>query len=226
MKTLVILSHPSANDSTTQQFFLRGAQALSDVTWHYLEEAYPDGQIDVEQEQTLLAEHDRIIFQFPMYWYSTPAFLKQWQDQVLNSDYLARWADKEFGIVVMMGVKEQAFRAGGREQFQLDELLRPYQAIAHHFNWTYLPVFPVYQFAYLSEDAQMKLLIAYQQYLTLTHNATIRERSLWLEQHLSDCFQAEDDYADVVKRAQLRLAANREQLDELHETLAMFQGGL
>ena len=64
MKTLVILSHPYANDSTTQQFFLRGAQALSDVTWHYLEEAYPDGQIDVEQEQTLLASMIGLFFNF------------------------------------------------------------------------------------------------------------------------------------------------------------------
>ncbi|WP_369404146.1 NAD(P)H-dependent oxidoreductase [Secundilactobacillus oryzae] len=32
--------------------------------------------IDVEIEQRLLAENDRIIFQFPLYWYSSPASLK------------------------------------------------------------------------------------------------------------------------------------------------------
>lgn len=40
--------------------------------------------IDVERKQNLLLEHDRIVFQFPFFWYSTPAILKEWQDKVLE----------------------------------------------------------------------------------------------------------------------------------------------
>ena len=45
---------------------------------------YPDFKIDVAEEQKHLAAADRIILQFPFYWYSTPALLKQWQDDVLT----------------------------------------------------------------------------------------------------------------------------------------------
>ena len=31
----------------------------------------------------MLEAADRVVLQFPMYWYSTPALLKQWQDDVL-----------------------------------------------------------------------------------------------------------------------------------------------
>ena len=45
---------------------------------------YPDFQIDVEHEQSALLAHDRVIFQFPMYWYSVPPLLKKWLDDVLT----------------------------------------------------------------------------------------------------------------------------------------------
>jgi Putative NADPH-quinone reductase (modulator of drug activity B) len=68
LKTLVIVSHPEINNSQTQQFLLQGAK-LQDVTWHHVEEI---SDLDVAQEQALLRENDRIIFQFPLYWYAAP----------------------------------------------------------------------------------------------------------------------------------------------------------
>jgi hypothetical protein len=35
---------------------------------------YPDFQIDADAEQALLAEHDVIVFQHPVYWYNTTPF--------------------------------------------------------------------------------------------------------------------------------------------------------
>ncbi|RTL87458.1 flavodoxin family protein [Ancylobacter aquaticus] len=48
---------------------------------------YPDFTIDVEREQQLLLEHDRIVLQFPMYWYSMPPLLKKWLDDVLTYNF-------------------------------------------------------------------------------------------------------------------------------------------
>lgn len=53
------------------------------MTVHDLYGTYPNFTIDVEKEQQLLLELERIVFQFPMYWYSSPALLKQWEDDVL-----------------------------------------------------------------------------------------------------------------------------------------------
>lgn len=82
MKTLVIVSHPDIINSSSQQFLMHAVPEGDDVTVHHLEDAYPDGKIDVAKEHVLLRKHDRVMFQFPFYWYSSPAMLKQWQDDV------------------------------------------------------------------------------------------------------------------------------------------------
>lgn len=86
MQTLIIVSHPTLADSNLQRFLWESLPAEG-VTWHHLESVYPDGQVDWEAEQQQLLQYDRIIFQFPFYWYSSPALLKQWQDVVLTDDF-------------------------------------------------------------------------------------------------------------------------------------------
>ena len=83
MRTLIIISHPTIEESLNQQFFKEASAGLP-ATWHHLESSYPDGKIDIETELQLLAQHDRIIFQFPFYWDSAPAHLKIWQDRIDN----------------------------------------------------------------------------------------------------------------------------------------------
>ncbi len=45
---------------------------------------YPNFNIDAKTEQEALLNADRIIFQYPIYWYNIPPVLKQWFDQVLT----------------------------------------------------------------------------------------------------------------------------------------------
>lgn len=68
------------------------------VTVHRVYEAYPEEKIDVATEQKLLTEHDRIVLQFPFYWYSSPSLLKQWEDDVLTYGWaLGNKGDKLHG---------------------------------------------------------------------------------------------------------------------------------
>lgn len=62
-----------------------------DVTIHQLYETYPDWNIDVVREQSLLLEHDRIVLQFLFYWYSSPPLLKKWFDDVLMYGWAIEW---------------------------------------------------------------------------------------------------------------------------------------
>lgn len=48
-----------------------------------LSQLYPDFQINVEAEQEALRKADIIVLAFPLNWYSTPAILKKWFDEVL-----------------------------------------------------------------------------------------------------------------------------------------------
>ena len=144
MKSLIIVSHPSIDTSLNQQFF-KEAMKETGATWHHLEAIYPEGSIDLEAELRLLEEHDRIIFQFPFYWYSSPAHLKLWQDTVLEHAS-AVLKGKELGIVLTTGVAEKEYQAGGKEEYTISEFLRPYQRIANKFAMVFLPPFVMAQF--------------------------------------------------------------------------------
>ncbi|MEY8445930.1 NAD(P)H-dependent oxidoreductase [Enterococcus ratti] len=182
MKSLIIVSHPSIETSLNQQFFKEATRRL-DVTWHHLEKCYPDGEIALEKEIELLKTHDRIIFQFPFYWYSAPAHLKIWQDAVLiyATECLRK---KELGIVLTTGVSEKEYQAGGKEEYTISEFLRPYQRIAHKFDMTFLPPFVMAQFMYQTEEKKWERLIAYQRYLTLTGKPTLVNRIDWFLEQL------------------------------------------
>ncbi len=54
------------------------------MTDHDLYEAYPDFGIDVGREQERLPAHDVVVFQHPLFWYSTAAILQEWKDLVLE----------------------------------------------------------------------------------------------------------------------------------------------
>lgn len=74
MKTLVIAAHPDLGASRIYSAWLTVLRAARgpDITVHALYARYPDERIDVQREQALLRDHDRIVFQFPIYWYSSP----------------------------------------------------------------------------------------------------------------------------------------------------------
>lgn len=57
----------------------------SNITVDSLYEAYPDWNISIKHEQKLLLAHDRIVLQFPLYWYRVPALLGLEIIQPLNS---------------------------------------------------------------------------------------------------------------------------------------------
>lgn len=84
MKTLVLVFHPNLTVSRANKHLTEEMEKQAGVTVHRVYEAYPDENIDVAAEQKLLEEHDRIVLQFPFYWYSTPALLRKWEDSVLS----------------------------------------------------------------------------------------------------------------------------------------------
>lgn len=230
MQTLIIVSHPTLADSNAQRFLWESLPAEG-VTWHHLESVYPDGQIDREAEQRQLLQYDRIIFQFPFYWYSSPALLKQWQDVVLTDGFAygndgGRLSGKEFGLVLALGVNEREYQAGGREGFTISELTRPYQAMAKKCDMVYLPTLTVSKFDYLNDNKRKELLITYQQYLTKDNDASLMTSENWFRLQLLSLGKAGLSEADqqLVEQLLAVLDDNREQLDDLAWTLAQMEG--
>jgi len=157
MKIMVIAAHPNLNESRANQAFVKEAAAHTGVDVRDLYQAYPDWQIDAAQEQRLLLEYDRVVFQFPFYWYSCPPLLKKWFDDVLTygwafgpgGDHLK---GKEFIVATTTGGSENGYRSGGYNGFTISELIRPIQNTIIRCNGTFLPIFVTYNANEASND--------------------------------------------------------------------------
>lgn len=227
LKTLVVVSHPEINNSQTQQFLMQGAKML-DVVWHHVEGLE---KIDVDKEQKLLMEADRIIFQFPLYWYAAPAGLKDWEDKVLTRNFIYgdgndNLMDKEFGIVVTTGMPLKDFQRGGSENITIDQIMAPLRAIADRAKMQVLPVFTIAQFQYLKENQQMQLLIDYQRYLTQKYPNSLKHRENWFIREFSDRFKNFDEtnYSECETILDTFIQ-QKEDLEQLRSTIDLIKQG-
>ena len=81
---MLIVAHPNLGISRANARILALVKERSDFTVHDLYLTYPDWNIDIKREQQLLLEHDRIVFLFPLHWYSVPAMLQKWLEDVIE----------------------------------------------------------------------------------------------------------------------------------------------
>ena len=184
-KTLIIMSHPDVAQSSSQQFLLAAIKGEEQIQVRHLEsilEEQESEHFDKTLERACLQDADRIIFQFPLYWYQCPSVMKQWMDEVLTLN-LSQKVKKKFGIVVTVGAKQDRYTAGGSVGFGIEELLRPYQALANQLGWEYQTPFVIYQFQYLPEIQKQQLLVDYLYYLE-NGSHYFGEKEKWLYEKL------------------------------------------
>ena len=156
-RVLVLFAHPAFEQSRVHSTLLGALPDSPDVTLHDLYEAYPRLDIDVKREQTLLSEHDAIVFQHPFYWYSTPPILKQWQDLVLEHGWAygsegTALRGKTFLSVISAGGGESAYGTSGHNRFSVRELLAPVEQTATLCGMRFLPPFVVFGTRSLTPD--------------------------------------------------------------------------
>ncbi|MBE9461760.1 NAD(P)H-dependent oxidoreductase [Dyadobacter subterraneus] len=143
-RVLILFAHPLFEKSRVNKMLVNSYPA--GVTFHDLYEHYPDFNIDIEKEKDLLTEHDIIIWQHPIYWYSCPALLKQWIDLVLE----AGWAYGPGGIalkgksvfqVITTGAPEHSYQKEANNRFTIRQFLAPFDQTATLCKMNYLPPF-------------------------------------------------------------------------------------
>lgn len=149
MKVLVLFAHPALERSRVNRDLLGAVRARPGVTFHDLYEEYPDMHVDVAREQALLQAHDVALFQHPFFWYSAPALLKEWQDQVLEHNWAygaegRALAGKVTLNVITAGGAESAYQPGGFNRFTVRHLLAPFEATASLCHMTYLAPYVVH----------------------------------------------------------------------------------
>ncbi|MGX6407775.1 NAD(P)H-dependent oxidoreductase [Lactiplantibacillus plantarum] len=218
MKTLVLSAHPDASSSMTISFFERATSVVESVTWRSIESVYNE-QLNVHREQDFLKPFNRIVFQFPMYWYSCPASLKQYIDDVFTRKFTISCKslkDKELGLVVTTGNSARDFQAGSLEKFTFSELLRPFEAIANKIGMIYLRPLIVDQFQYKSVKEKQRLLVEYLQYLDATFPFSLRNREVWLLKQLDLLESSLDtDTSKILRVIFHEISRRQDQLDDL-----------
>jgi putative NADPH-quinone reductase len=141
-RTLILLFHRDLSRSKANAALADAARGVDGVEVIDVQGRYPSGIIDMstdaEREAQMLLGADRIVLQFPIQWYSTPALLKAWQDAVLTRMYYIfpeREGDRLRGTPIMVaataGNVPEAYRPGGANHFSVDEIFTPLKATAY-----------------------------------------------------------------------------------------------
>jgi glutathione-regulated potassium-efflux system ancillary protein KefG len=146
MKAMVIIAHPDIEKSRGNRRRILELQKYPEITVHNLYKEYPDFCIDVKREQNLLVQHDRIVFQFPFYWYTCPALLKKWFEDVLEYGWAyglggEKLTGKLFILAITTGGSEKSYRAGDYNWTSISEYIKPIQATITRCSGTFLPAF-------------------------------------------------------------------------------------
>ncbi|MDO7252964.1 NAD(P)H-dependent oxidoreductase [Helicobacter cappadocius] len=169
MKTLIILAHPNIKSSKINKALCESIKNTSDITLHNLHEIYPDGKIDALKEIELLKSHDKIVFQFPLYWFSSPSILKEWQDVVFSSILYGKnpkmLSGKTFQIITSIGSPKEKYTSDGRNQKSIDEILMPMNMSASYMNMKPQDVFGVYNAMGITNEELSKATSDYQKIL-------------------------------------------------------------
>ena len=160
-RILILFAHPSIDRSEVNVALYRAADGTDGVTLVDLYAEYPDLQIDIDREQQRLRDHDVIIFLHPLYWYSTPAIMKEWQDLVLEHGFAygtegTELHGKLFFNAISAGGIVDAYRADGYNHFTIQELMRPLEQMAALCGMIYLPAFALFGARTASEENRIE----------------------------------------------------------------------
>ena len=189
MPILVLFAHPAFHTSRVHRRLVERVGGLAGVRLHDLYQAYPDFDVDVRAEQQLLLEHDLIVLQHPLYWYSVPPLLKQWFDLVLEHG----WAYGTKGValrgkraltVVSAGGREDAYGPEGRNRFTVRQLLAPVEQTMRLCGIEYLPPFVVHGTHRLGSEEIGRAADAYARLLVALRDGTLAPGVLEAREHL------------------------------------------
>ena len=146
-KVLVIVAHPDIAHSVVSKRWVEALKRQPQrFTVHELYKVYPDGNIDVKQEQALVEQHAHVVWQFPVYWFNCPPLLKRWLDEVLTHGWAFGSKGKAFqmkklGIAVSLGAPAQNYTRDGDVGYTVTEVLRAFELVANYVGASYQPLF-------------------------------------------------------------------------------------
>jgi putative NADPH-quinone reductase len=158
-RILVLFAHLDLRRSRINRAMLEAIGDLDSVEVHDLLERYPDFYIDLDAERRALVAADLVVVQHPLYWYSTPAIIKHWQDVVLERGFAygpggTALRGKALLQAVSTGGPVESYRPGGVHGAPLANYLAVLPQVARFTGMTPLPPL-VMQGGYQATDAEV-----------------------------------------------------------------------
>ncbi|MBC7603737.1 MAG: NAD(P)H-dependent oxidoreductase [Ramlibacter sp.] len=143
-RVLVLAAHPDWRDSRVNRQLVTVARQMPDVEVRDLYTLYPDYDIHVPVEQEAAASASLIVLLHPVQWYSMPALLKLWMDEVLTYGWAygpggTALRGKALWLVATTGGPESSYHPQSYNRYFFDAFLPPYEQTAALCGMRFLP---------------------------------------------------------------------------------------
>lgn len=143
-RSYVLAAHPDWRSSRVNRRLFERAGGVPGVAVQDLYASYPDYDIDVPGEQKRAAAARLVVLLHPVQWYSMPALLKLWLDEVLTYGWAygpggTALQGKDLWLVATTGGPEASYHPQGYNRYFFDAFLPPYEQTAALCGMRFLP---------------------------------------------------------------------------------------
>ncbi|HMB73921.1 MAG TPA: NAD(P)H-dependent oxidoreductase [Gammaproteobacteria bacterium] len=164
-RLIVYYAHPGHRYSHANKSMFAAAGTVTGITLVDLYAEYPRFDINIDREQSRLLDHDVILFQFPMFWYSTPSLLKEWQDLVLEHGFAyGAGGDKLTGKRMMAALTaagdHEAYSESGYQHYPLRTFLTPLERTAKLCHMEFAAPYVLYGSLRAPDDGRLQSHVA------------------------------------------------------------------
>jgi glutathione-regulated potassium-efflux system ancillary protein KefF len=139
---LVILAHPYPSRSRACAALVEAVRNMWDLEVRSLYDLYPDFDVDRAAEQAALERAGLVVWLHPVFWYTVPALMKHWMDDVLTRGFAYghegdKLKGKDLLWVPTTGGDDAAYSGAGRHRHAFSAFTPGIEQTARYcgMNW-------------------------------------------------------------------------------------------
>ena len=190
-KIVILVFHPVLHKSRVNKTLLKAIEGIDGVSCRYMYDLYPDYQIDIKKEQEVLQQHDIIVWQHPLYWYSSPSLLKEWLDLVMEHGFAygreGRALDgKKVLSAISSGGRRNTYGSKEGVKFSIRQLLTPFEQTVTLCRMKYLPPFVTHGTHLLNQEQIDEAAEDYMRIIEGLRDNAFQETELLKQEYIND----------------------------------------
>ena len=133
---LVVSGHAKIEISTATKTIMEEVKKeFPEAELLYLDQTYPDFKIDIRKERQRVSSADIIVLQYPIQWYSAPAIMKRWLEEVFTFGFAhdakgGMLNGKKLILSMTSGAPESQYHIGERMGYPMEVYQLPLVQLA------------------------------------------------------------------------------------------------